>query len=367
LIYFGSVIDRGVWCLGGNDIHHGNLSGVLVGATSKARKGTSAAVVRQLMKHVDGLWLDTCVHSGLSSGEGLIWQIRDEVTNGNGKVIVDGVLDKRLMIDAREFSSALTVMKREGNTLSYVICDGWDGRPLQAMTKNSPARCAKPHLSISAHITGDALRRDLDDISMANGFANRFLFACVKRSKELPFGGNANPEAVEALANKIQKRFLDDYQVEKQITMDESVKEIWGPIYHDLTTDKPGLFGAITARGEAQVVRLMLLYAVLDGSDQIRLPHLKAALAVWRYCEDSVRYIFGNSIGDPIADAILRALRSSSDSMSRTDLHQLFRRNLSAERLEKALALLEGYGFVQRAEHSSGPLGGRPTEKWHAA
>jgi hypothetical protein len=72
------------------------------------------------------------------------------------------------------------------------------------------------------------------------------------------------------------------------------------------------LLGAICGRAEAQTVRLALIYAVLDGSDGvIKLPHLKAALALWRYYEASVLYVFGDSLGDPIADTILAALRNN--------------------------------------------------------
>ena len=54
-----------------------------------------------------------------------------------------------------------------------------------------------------------------------------------------------------------------------------------------------GQLGAVTSRGEAQVIRLALLYALLDSSDHIRSEHLKAALAFWKYAEESARLIFG--------------------------------------------------------------------------
>src|SRR3712207_8342266 len=48
----------------------------------------------------------------------------------------------------------------------------------------------------------------------------------------------------------------------------------------------PGLFGAVTGRAEAHVLRLSCLYAALDMSDTVTVTHLRAALALWRYCED---------------------------------------------------------------------------------
>jgi hypothetical protein len=116
----------------------------------------------------------------------------------------------------------------------------------------------------------------------------------------------------------------------------------------------------VTARAEAQVLRLSVLYAVMDGSQAIQLPHLEAALAVWQYAEASARYIFGDATGDPVADRILEAL--ANGEMDRTALHQLFGRNVKAERIAHALAMLQGAGRV-RTEHPESE-GGRPREVW---
>ncbi len=59
------------------------------------------------------------------------------------------------------------------------------------------------------------------------------------------------------------------------------------------------------------MLRLSLLYALLDCSSTIRVEHLQAALAVWDYCEVSVRYIFGTKTGNPVADRIIEAVRES--------------------------------------------------------
>ncbi len=72
------------------------------------------------------------------------------------------------------------------------------------------------------------------------------------------------------------------------------------------------MLGAVTARAEAIVMRLAVVYAVLDGRTHIGVEHLRAALAVWQYCEDSARYVFGDALGDPVADELLEALRGAA-------------------------------------------------------
>jgi hypothetical protein len=58
---------------------------VLVGKSSRGRKGTAEGRVRQLMQYVDEDWVRDRKQSGLSSGEGLIWAARDPI-----KRIVEG-------------------------------------------------------------------------------------------------------------------------------------------------------------------------------------------------------------------------------------------------------------------------------------
>jgi hypothetical protein len=140
---------------------------------------------------------------------------------------------------------------------------------------------------------------------------------------------------------------------------------IWDRVYPDLSEGSPGLFGAATARGEAQVVRLAMLYALLDEKAQIDAPHLLAALAVWEYAESSARHVFRSSLGDPVADEILRAVRAAGqEGMTRTQIMDLFKRNCSAGRIGAALDLLARRNLVRRCTQETG---GRPSEVWVSA
>src|SRR5271155_1917095 len=118
-------------------------------------------------------------------------------------------------------------------------------------------------------------------------------------------------------------------------------REIWNSVYPELSRDdEPGLFGALIARAEAHVLRLAMAYALLDESAEIRPEQLEAALAVWENCENSVRYLFGDAIGDPVADAILQALRQHSSGLTRTEISNLLGRHRKADEIDRALALL---------------------------
>jgi hypothetical protein len=119
----------------------------------------------------------------------------------------------------------------------------------------------------------------------------------------------------------------------------------------------------VLSRAEAQIIRLCLIYAALRGSSSMNNEDLAAARAVWRYCEDSARFIFGPRFGNPIADKILSALRKSPDGLCETDISGLFGRNVPADKLKEARAALERDGLITKASIGTN---GRAKNVWRA-
>jgi len=371
LVMFGNMIGRAPYFPVEADRHYTNIYAVLVGASSKARKGTSAGQVKRIVGAIDPDWLADRQNSGLSSGEGLIWDVRDPVvkkqkgrgTDAKTEDVYDaGIDDKRLLVVETEFASLLRTIGRRENTLSAVIRNAWDSGDLSTMTKNSPARAHGAHISIIGHITAHELKSELSNTDAGNGFANRFLWVCVKRSKELPEGGNLKPEDLSPLIERL-KEATDFAKLQGELRRDYEAREYWRSIYHDLSEGHSGLFGAVTSRGEAQTMRLALLYALLDSSPCIRLCHLQAGYALWRYCENSSRHIFGASLGDPVADKILNALKEEPKGMSRSQISGIFGRNLDQLRIGSALDTLVRHKL---ADDSRTETSGKPAEVWRA-
>jgi hypothetical protein len=368
LCAFGNAIGRGAYFRVGSDMHYLNLFAALVGESSKARKGMSWNYVEGLMGALDGEWATERVASGLASGEGLIYHVRDRVERENRdskrEVVDEGVTDKRLLVYEAELAGLLKVMSRDGNNLSPVIRQAWDGGRLRTLTKNNPTKATDAHISMIGHVTRTELLRYLTETEAGNGFANRFLWLLVKRSKLLPRGGEWHRVEKTPLVSRLLSA-LEFGSKPVEITMTEGAWIDWEDIYGPLSEGKVGMFGAVTGRSEAQVRRLAALYAVLDESDEIEPQHLEAALALWQYAEDSARYIFGDATGDPIADTIHAALKGTgTDGMSRTDISNLFKRHVSAERIGRALAFLLEIGRTERKQNRD--TGGRPSEWWFA-
>ena len=113
LVGIGSLIGPGPHFKVEADRHFTNEFVALVGKTSKARKGSSLGHVRRLLHLVDPAWNKDRVQSGLSSGEGLVWAVRDhsvvaepDTANDSENRLGDGgVADKRLLVVESEFAS----------------------------------------------------------------------------------------------------------------------------------------------------------------------------------------------------------------------------------------------------------------------
>ncbi|MGZ0172948.1 MAG: DUF3987 domain-containing protein [Planctomycetales bacterium] len=378
LVCYGNVIGRTLHFTAEGSQHHCNLFTCLIGDTSKGRKGSSFAhLIRlfRLIRTVDSQWLDERIATGLASGEGLIHAIRDPVEQQDpikekGRVIdyqsvvIDqGELDKRLLVVESEFASPLKVMAREGNTLSPVLRQAWDGGTLQNLTKKAAEKATDPHVSVIGHITCTELQQRLNATEQTNGFGNRVLWVPVRRSKFLPEGGCLTDSNLAPLASELESA-IAFASTPLELKRDKDAKELWHDVYQELSKGRPGLVGSLLGRAEAQVMRIACIYAGLDQSRFITADHLRAALAVWDYCECGVRYVFGDRTGDTVADRILKELRAiSPEGLSRTEISELLQRHQKTRDIASSLELLEQSGLAYSLKEGTT---GRPTEMWFA-
>ncbi|HJS94381.1 MAG TPA: hypothetical protein VJ741_08965 [Solirubrobacteraceae bacterium] len=355
LIACGALIGRGAHYRVEATLHHPNEFLLLIGDSSRARKGGSYDHVTRLLAEADPA-LPSRLRTGLASGEGLVWAVRDP--NGQDP----GVSDKRLLIAEPEFASVLKQTQREINTLSPVLRSGWDGRPLALLTRTAPARATNAHISIIGHITQTELRRHATTVELANGFLNRFVLAVVRRVRMLPEGGDPEPLKNTGLVRYLTS-VLKHAHTAGQVKLDDAARELWWQTYPQLTHPGDGLIGHLTARAEAHTIRLALLYALLDGERRIQPPHLQAALALWDFAARSANWALNNATGDPLAEQIHAALERSPNGLTRTQISHLLHRNLPADQLQQALHALAATG---RAHPQKIHTAGRPTELWTA-
>ncbi|MBX9686379.1 MAG: hypothetical protein K2X27_06725, partial [Candidatus Obscuribacterales bacterium] len=108
------------------------------------------------------------------------------------------------------------------------------------------------------------------------------------------------------------------------------------------------------------ILRLALIYALLDRDDVIRFIHLQAAVAIWEYCLASAKLIFSSAIesvsvtvGNSINEQILSLLKSGEKT--RNDLTMALKNRAKSKEIAQALATLQDLGKVeQRREKTKG-------------
>lgn len=376
LVAFGSAAGRHAYFPVEADRHFTNLFALIVGETAKGRKGTSRKQATRTVEMTDADWAQR-ITTGLVSGEGLIFEVRDAVSkrrkaknqveresaDADGYItdIEDhGVTDKRTLIIESEFASALRAAGRETSTLGHVVRQAWDGGNLRTMAKTSPARATDAHISILAHITLAELKRDLTTTDMANGFANRFLFVCARRSKLLP---RQDPNRELNLIRFVWRirEALDFAAEDRAVDFSDDATKRWDALYAELAVGHPGILGDVTARAEPQILRLALTYALLDCSEMIEIEHLRAAEAVWAYCDESAQHVFGRRTGNKLADRLAAELKERPDGMTRGEIRDLVGGRVSAADIENALSELANLGVAHSERVATG---GRPVERW---
>ena len=186
------------------------------------------------------------------------------------------------------------------------------------------------------------------------------MYVAVKRSRCLPHGGNLTDSELAPIAKRLAS-VIHDAKAILQVSMRPETARLWESVYPALSEGQPGLYGAVIGRAEAQVIRLALLYALLDSSSQISVEHLQAGLAIWEYADASARYIFGDATGDPVKDRILASLKENPGGMSRTEISRLFKGHQKSDRIARVLDELRSLGRIQP---KSIETEGRSKEVW---
>ena len=255
----GAMFGRSRFILVGETRHHARTFVNCVGASSRARKGTSTGPVLRIVEVTEGylqhystrpfpLGLPLRIsHGPLSSGEGLIDAIRDKRDEED----TGGKDDKRLLLLEGELGAALRAFQRQGNTLSAILRGAWDGVTLEPLTKREKIVATEPHICIVAHIT----KRELDELmttsDLWNGFANRFVWLTVRRRAVVPFPKEMADDDVARIAQELARVVVHAHANPGPLRFSNSAADHWAAVYPELTRDYPGILGAVTARGRS--------------------------------------------------------------------------------------------------------------------
>jgi hypothetical protein len=363
LACLGTIIGRRAAYRAGRVQHHCNLFAAIVGPSAEGAKGVADDEALALIRSLDNSFLAHHAIGGLGSGEALVRELAD------GQ---DPPAERRRVIHDAELSSVLKVVRREGSILGDIIRKAFDYNPLRHSTvSNKFVTASDHHVAVVGSITPDELRALIDDLSIANGFGNRFLYAWSRMTTPLPDGGDVDPIEALAIVDRIQ-RALD--QLEHRISVngsftfpfDPAAKDRWHDWYVERRTGSgEGIARSLSARHVAHAARASLIYAALDGSPVIRLEHLDAAIGWCDYSIDTVGKVFACALGGR-AEQLLRAVRDAMpDGIYGTTLHSTIAHNWKRGELAEVRQQLEERHLVH-VIREPGDGAGRPRERYVA-
>ena len=138
---------------------------------------------------------------------------------------------------------------------------------------------------------------------------------------------------------------------------DDAAKTSWDKVYREFAeNDAETMVSAIIDRGDVFMRRFQELFALSENSLTIKAEHVRAAAALWKYCEDSARYLFGARLGDAKAEKIFDGLRQSPQGLTRWDISNvIFKRNVKTRAIDEALkVLIQAKWIESRVEKTSG-------------
>ncbi|MEU3599684.1 hypothetical protein ABZ714_13300 [Streptomyces sp. NPDC006798] len=282
---------------------HINVWHILIGETGDGRKGTAADRAMEVMRRVSSDFFKSNTTSSLSSGEGLIYSVRDGMDGDeiarreeNGQKVDYGVEDKRLLVQSSEFATIM--QKTQGSTLGPVLRDAWDGKSLNIHSMDAEV-ASNPHITVLGHVTPQEFADRQKSSEMAGGTWNRFLPIFVHKPHEIPWPEEPEgwDEELAEFADRLRTAAFKagsqgavvEFSREAQIFYR---KEVY-PQYADASGDSETM-KQFTQRRLPHLVRVAGTYALMNGRSLVSLGDLKAAKAVVDYAIESARFVLAS-------------------------------------------------------------------------
>jgi hypothetical protein len=235
---------------------------------------------------------------------------------------------------------------------------------MELRTRSQRLEAPAAPVSLVGHITLGELRdarHGLRGVEILNGFGNRILWTYVDRRKSVSSPRRLGASEVTSLVWRLRSS-LEAARRAGEVKRSPEAELLWRGLYGDIVGDPAeGVIDALVARGEAHLLRLSLIYALLEGSATIESRHLESAWEVWRYCRWSAQHLWvGEGTGDRDLDRIMDVLNAGTE-LSATEMDKMFHGHRSVPEL-RARAISIGI-----AEEYERDTGGRPARVLRAA
>ncbi len=282
----------------------------LVGESSVGRKGTAMNRAGDALASAVGIdVVNDVTLDGINSGEGLISEMCFKQRSSKPTA---GVLFEE------EYATMMAAQGREGSTLDGRMRAAFDGGPL-SNRKAAESKTVNPPYWLPAliAITPSELRSKLPSGALQSGSGNRWLYLPVVRHSR--GFRNIGPALPEDLRDRLVKAHSIANRMPMQLGVDDDVSDTLTQYSEHLRTTTLGLAADMTRRFAVIAFRIALVHAAVECAARVTLDHLRRALALTEYARAGMGWVFGQSLGNPLATLLLRHLQDAG-SLSATHI-----------------------------------------------
>jgi hypothetical protein len=349
LSYAGSLIGKDTFFELSGIEFRANLFMLIIGPTSIGKKGTSLHLAKKLL----GTGHEVRELSGLASGESVITELAEPNESSCNVLIIE-----------EEFGRLLESAGRNGSTLSMHVRLLFDGNPLARRTVEGSSRVSDYHAGLLGHITPPELKLRLSQSDQTNGLANRLMMIASYSPRIVIWDDQGRPGSNVGPAVRITNLASIATAGSKRGRIQIS-DDAWDLLSRIHLNRELSLDNALIARLETQLCRLALVYAVMDGAEEVEVVHVEAARAVVEYAKATTELFFPeNQFGVTARQLLMLIREAESDGLTLSQMGKLFSGHLDPAVRNSALKeLLDAQLIVEEVVGSDG----RPARKYTAA
>ncbi len=286
LTIVGMLVGRSAYISWGADKIFPNLWTMIVGHTGRARKSSTINKGRAILNDIAP---DVQVLSSLSTWEGLL----SAMQRSNDNIVLRNEVT---IVCMSEFDGFLK--KTRQDSIAHLIpqlCDLYDCQAdVRSVTKGNPLVVKNPFFSILAGIQPEVLEKSFQSNDVHGGFAGRFIYVYDVSDKEIPIPIWNKQKEYNALLMELNAIKITNTK-ERAYAISDDCIEIWNLFYHTYRTPNgdPPLLLQLNDRMQNHVLKIAMLFAILDESDNIDKKHLVDAVSIGYWLMYNNRKLFG--------------------------------------------------------------------------
>jgi hypothetical protein len=336
----GAALGRSVYLQHAGTIYP-NLFTVIVGPSGGARKSTALDFCIQFLEKIN---TEIGIERTIDSREGFIQRLQDVAKEK--KRIGEGVC---ALVRLGELRSLIDKTRMEGlRNIVPALCDAYDcPSSLVVQTRQNPLKVESPTVSMFAATTKRWIE-GLSEEDMEGGLGNRIAWVPGEPGNPIPHPPGRDWARWDQLVATVRERV--DQWIKKgssKFSLAADTRPLWEKIYGELYGHRndEALIAVLCERLQNHCLKTALIFAALDGTEQIERCHLDAAYAFTQFLYDSLWYLFAGFGMSPMAQLdgkIIEALQKAPvEGMRQRHLKKKFWR-IDAETFNKRLYSLTG-------------------------